>query len=92
MYYVDFLNKRTGVYFFEVFGKNPLFIYLVSELSAIIIDEVNINNTSVHEWLYQNIFSYSGAYIGSLLFAIFYMLYCWLVGYILDKRKIYVRV
>ena len=92
IYYVDFLNKRTGTYFFEVFGKNPLFIYLVSELSVIIFYMININGTSLFEWLYQNIFSYSGAYIGSLLFAVCYMLYCWLVGYFLDRKKIYVRV
>ncbi|HEX5153464.1 MAG TPA: heparan-alpha-glucosaminide N-acetyltransferase domain-containing protein [Parafilimonas sp.] len=92
MYYVDFLNKRTGVYFFEVFGKNPLFIYIISELSVVILYMININDVSLYDWLYQNIFSYSGAYIGSLLFAICFMLFCWLVGYILDKRKIYVRV
>lgn len=92
IYYVDFLNKRTGVYFFEVFGKNPLFIYLVSELSVTILYLININGTPLFEWLYQNIFSYGGAYIGSLLFAVCYMLYCWTVGYFLDRNKIYVRV
>jgi predicted acyltransferase len=30
--------------------------------------------------------------IGSLLFAITYMLLCWSVGWWLDRRKIYVRV
>ena len=92
IYYVDFLNKRTGVYFFEVFGKNPLFIYMVSELSVTILYMIPVGDISLFEWIYQNIFAYSGAYIGSLLFAICYMLYCWLVGYILDKKKIYVRV
>lgn len=92
MYYVDFINRRTGVYFFEVFGRNPLFIYLVSELSVIIFYLITVGNTSLFEWTYQNIFSHSGAYIGSLLFAICFMLYCWLVGYFLDKNKIYVRV
>jgi len=94
MYYVDFLNKRTGVWFFEVFGKNPLFIYLVSELSVIILFIVNIHSVSLFQWINQNLFTYPGgwAYIGSLLFAICYMLYCWLVGYILDRNKIYVRV
>ena len=92
MYYVDFLNRRTGVWFFEVFGKNPLFIYLVSELSVIILFMIPIGDTSLFEWIYRNIFSYAGAYIGSLLFAVCYMLYCWTVGYILDSNKIYVRV
>ena len=30
--------------------------------------------------------------VGSLLFAISFMLVCWLVGYVLDKKKIYIRV
>ena len=94
MYYVDFMNKRTGTYFFEVFGKNPLFIYLVSELSMQVFYMINIGNTSLPDWLFQNVFSLGGLipYIGSLLSAICYMLYCWLVGYFLDKKKIYVRV
>jgi predicted acyltransferase len=98
MYYIDFAKRRTGVWFFEVFGKNPLFIYLVSELSVIILYMININGTPLFNWLYQNIFRLGGSngslimYIGSLLFAICYMLYCWLVGYILDKKKIYIRV
>ncbi|MEO8710766.1 MAG: DUF5009 domain-containing protein, partial [Parafilimonas sp.] len=92
MYYVDFVHRRSGVYFFEVFGKNPLFIYLVSELSVIILYMISVGNISLFEWIYQHMFLWSGAYIGSLLFAICYMLYCWLVGYFLDKNKIYVRV
>jgi len=92
MYYVDFLNRRTGTYFFEVFGKNPLFIYLLSEVFVTILYMININDTSLYNWLYQNIFAYSGAYIGSLLFAVAVMLFCWVCGYFMDKRKIYVRV
>jgi len=29
---------------------------------------------------------------GSLLFALLYMMICWSVGKVLDKKKIYVRV
>ena len=92
MYYTDFLGKRRGVNFFEIFGKNPLFIYFVAELSVSILNMIRINDTPLFTWLYENIFSYAGAYTGSLLFAIFFMLYCWLVGYFLDRKKIYIRV
>jgi predicted acyltransferase len=34
----------------------------------------------------------SAGAIGSLLFAIYYMLVCWVFGKILDWRKIYIRV
>lgn len=92
IYFVDFLHKKTGVYFFQVFGRNPLFIYLLSELVVIILWMIKIGDIPLFQWIYQNIFAHAGAYIGSFLFAITFMLFCWSVGYILDKRKIYIRV
>jgi predicted acyltransferase len=93
-YVTDFLQRTKWTYFFQVFGKNPLFIYLVSELGATLLWFIPIGETHqpLFSWLYQNIFQHAGLYLGSFLFAISFMLFCWLVGYILDKRKIYVRV
>jgi predicted acyltransferase len=77
-----------------VFGKNPLFIYLLSELGATMLWFIRVgpNNQPLYRWLFQNIFKPAGMYFGSFLFAISFMLFCWLIGYILDKRKVYVRV
>jgi predicted acyltransferase len=93
IYIISYKNKTRWTYFFEVFGRNPLFIYLLSELAAILLyffmaDE----NTSCYQWVYQNIFIYAGTHFGSLLFAIVFMMLCWLAGYFLDKRKIYIKV
>lgn len=97
IYVIDFLKKDKWTYFFKVFGKNPLFIYLLSEVVAILLWFIPVVMPSgKHEALYQRIydvvFKPTGAYFGSFLFAIIYMLLNWLVGYILDKRKIYIRV
>ncbi len=92
MYYLDFLNKRKGTYFFEVFGRNPLFIYLLSELLVILANIIRIGDVSLFEWVYLNIFSHASPYIGSFLFAISFMLLCWSIGYVLDKKRIYIRV
>ncbi len=93
IYVINFKNQTRWTYFFEVFGKNPLFIYLLSELGVTLLYFLRLgNNTSIYQWFYENIFSHAGNYTGSLLFAICYMLSCWFVGYILDKRKIYIRV
>ncbi|MEX6690731.1 heparan-alpha-glucosaminide N-acetyltransferase domain-containing protein [Danxiaibacter flavus] len=92
IYVVDFLGRTKGTYFFQVFGKNPLFIYLLSEIGVIILWMIPVNGVPLFQWLYKNIFEYAGAYFGSFLFAVSWMLFCWLVGLILDKRKIYVRV
>jgi predicted acyltransferase len=92
IYWIDFRNKTAGTYFFKVFGRNPLPIYLLSELVVIILFTIRVGDIPLYQWIYQNIFIHAGDYIGSLLFAVTYMLFCWSVGYILDKNKIYIRV
>jgi len=93
IFVMDFLHHVKWAAFFEIVGKNPLFIYLLSELLAIVLRTIHTDKeTSLFDWLYQNIFSHTGAYFGSFLFAVVFMLVCWLVGYGLDKRKIYIKV
>jgi predicted acyltransferase len=92
IYVVDFLGRTKWTGFFTVFGKNPLFIYLVSEVGATVLYMISVKGVPLHTWLYQNIFRHAGLYLGSLLFAISWMLFCWLVGLYMDKKKIYVRV
>lgn len=92
IYVVDFVGYTKGTHFFEVFGKNPLFIYLLSEVGVIILWMISIGGKPLFKWLYDNIYVHAGAYTGSFLFAVSWMLFCWVVGYFLDKKKIYVRV
>lgn len=92
VYIIDFLQRTRWTYFFEVFGKNPLFIYLLSEIVAILLWFFPVGNQPLYRWLFDHIFKYAGMYIGSLLFAVTVMLFCWLVGYVLDRRKIFIRV
>lgn len=93
IFIIDFLHKTRWTYFFEVFGKNPLFIYMLSELAATLLNFLRTNSqTSLFEYLYMQIFSSAGNYLGSFLFAISFMFTCWLFGYLLDRKKIYIRV
>jgi predicted acyltransferase len=93
VYLIDFQKRTKWTYFFEVFGKNPLFIYLLSELLIVLLYMIEIQpGVSVYSWLFLNIFSYATPYVGSLLQAVFYMLICWSVGYWLDKKRIYIKV
>jgi predicted acyltransferase len=94
IYITEFLGKIKWGYFFEVFGKNPLFIYLLSELGATMLWFIPIGpeHQPLYRWLFENIFRHAGMYVGSFLFALSFMLFCWFVGWILDKSKIYVRV
>ncbi|MFT3932411.1 MAG: DUF5009 domain-containing protein [Chitinophagaceae bacterium] len=92
IYTIDFWGKRSWTPFFEVFGRNTLFIYLLSEVGATILYLVPVGKMSLFGWLYKNVFSLTGAYTGAFLFAVAWMLFCWLVGYIMDKKKIYIKV
>jgi predicted acyltransferase len=93
IYVVDFLGKARWTKFFTVFGKNPLFIYLLSEVGATVLNLIHPQpDMDLVSWLYSNFYRHAGLYFGSLLFAISWMLFCWLIGLYLDKKKIYVRV
>jgi predicted acyltransferase len=80
--------------FFTIFGKNPLFIYLLSELLAILMYQINVSRKqSVFSWVNSVFFQrVAPGPVGSLLFALSFMMLCWSVGLWLDKRKIYIRV
>ena len=91
-YYTDLQKQRKGVYFFEVFGKNTLAIYLLSELLAIVLYMTPVGDVNLYRWIFVHIFQPFGGYIGSFLFAISYMLVCWSVGYVMDKMKIYIKI
>jgi predicted acyltransferase len=92
MYIIDMQKKTKWSHFFEIAGKNPLTIYLFSELLATVLYGVNAGDTNLFNWIYEHGFSFVGAYWGSLLFAIAYMLLCWSLGYWMDRKKIYFRV
>ncbi|MDB5154498.1 MAG: hypothetical protein JWR54_3249 [Mucilaginibacter sp.] len=87
-------NKGNWTNFFTILGKNPLFLYITSELLVIVLYLIPVGpKVNFYNWLnsifYQEV---APGAVGSLLFAISFMLLCWLVGYVLDKRKIYIRV
>jgi predicted acyltransferase len=79
--------------FFTTVGKNPLPIYLFSELFVVILGWIYIGKANFGDWINTTVFqAIAPGAIGSLLFAVCYMLVCWLFGKILDDRKIYIRV
>jgi predicted acyltransferase len=93
VFIIDIAKKTKWTYFFEVFGKNTLFIYLFSEIFVIFLFSINIGDQSAYSWIASHIFAATlGDYNGSLGFALWIVLTCWAVGYFMDKRKIYVKV
>ena len=92
VYVTDILGKIKGTRFFLITGKNPLVIYLVSELGVTLLWLIKIGDQPLHVWLYNHIFIFAGDYFGAFLFSVWWMLTCWLVGYVLDRNKVYIRL
>ncbi len=94
IYLIELRKITFGVSFFEIFGKNPLFIYLFSELFFVVLCMIPMpGGLVVFDWVSVNVFQWiaPGAF-GSLLTAIAYLLICWLLGYVLHKKRIYIKI
>jgi predicted acyltransferase len=103
IYLIEF-RKYSGAWskFFDVFGKNPLFIYVLSGVWARLYGLVRIEDgikdgmpvfKGFGGWMYDHLFApVFGNMNGSLAYAIFHILIFWLICWILDRKKIYIRV
>lgn len=90
---IELWRIKGWTYFFQVFGKNPLFIYVLSGLVVGIMNIILVNSEGLKSWIYKNGFlSWLTDFNASLVFAMCYVLLMWVVGYIMDKRKIYIKV
>ena len=94
---IDIKGWRKGTGFFLVFGANSLFAYVLSEALVIGLSAIHWKqgDTEINakEWLYNTVFqSLAPTAFGSMLFAIGYMLLCWLVCKWLYMRKIYIKI
>ncbi|MBS1640266.1 MAG: DUF5009 domain-containing protein [Bacteroidetes bacterium] len=105
IYLIEF-NGKKGVWskFFDVFGKNPLFIFVISGFLPRLLGLIRINNgaksdgsiiyTSPFGWFYEHICKNISAdlRVGSLVYAIIMIIFYWSIVYWMDKKKIYVKV
>ena len=106
IYIIEFKNWRGWwSKFFDVFGKNPLFIFVLSGVLPRLLALIRIPNglnpqgkplyLSPFGWFYEHtcklIFP-SDARIGSLLYAFCFIAMMWFFAWLLDKKKIYIKV
>ncbi|MCS7036784.1 MAG: DUF5009 domain-containing protein [Saprospiraceae bacterium] len=94
---VDVLRWQRGLRFFLVFGANPLFAYLLSGLLVKTMLSIRWmegeEKMNAYRWLYQRVFVPIEPYkAGSLLFALFFLMVCWSVCWVLYRRGIYIKI
>lgn len=93
IYVTEILRRRKWTPFFLVFGRNPLFIYILADLFITVMYMIPVGNKNLQSAIYSDVLLKIASPINaSFMFAILFMLLCWSVGYVLDKKKIYIRV
>ncbi|WP_300286564.1 DUF5009 domain-containing protein [uncultured Alistipes sp.] len=94
---VDGRGHRRWCRFFEVFGVNPLFLYVQSAVLAILLGNIRVpcgaGATSLHGYVYSALLKpFFGAYLGSLVYALLFVGLNWAAGYVLYRKKIWIRI
>jgi predicted acyltransferase len=106
LYLIEFKHsKGAWSKFFDVFGKNPLFIFVLSGALPRLLGLIRIPNgfndagksqfLTPFSWFYENVCKPifpSEPRFGSMLYAICFITLMWAVAWYMDKKKIYVKV
>ena len=94
---IDVKDKKAWSRFFESFGINPLFMYVTGAVFSILLGNIHFTygegSISLQGYAYSQVLQpLFGDYLGSLVFAILFVLLVWSVGYVLYKKKIYIKI
>lgn len=94
---IDIEGKKKWTSFFEAFGVNPLFIYVFAGVLSRILLDTRIPTGDGYKSL-KALYSdtlltpYFEAYLASFLYAVTFIIICWLVARILYKKRIYIKI
>ena len=99
---IDIRGHRRWCRFFEAFGVNPLFMYCLGAVLSIVMSFIRVPYAaaeagviSLKGWLYKAVCmpaAAGDATLASFIFAVAFVLLNWCVGYILYKKKIYIKI
>lgn len=94
---IDVKGYKRWCKFFAIFGKNPLFLFVMSDVIAIVFGSFQFSfgndTTSITGFLYHKLFApLVGEYFGSLAHAFVILAILWGIGYCLDKKHIYIKL
>lgn len=98
IYFVDIKGKKRWGRFFESFGVNPLALYLIGTVLAILFGAIPFGhnadggNITIHSAVYGFFKSFCNEYMASALYAVCFVLLNWVIGHVLYKKKIYIKI
>lgn len=99
---IDIKGHKRWCRFFEAYGINPLFMYVLGAVLSIVISNIHVaysaaesGVTTLKGWIYQAVLmpvAGDDATLASLMFALLFVLTTWIFGYYLYKNKIYIKI
>lgn len=105
IWYTDVQGVRNGLTkFFDVFGKNPLFIFVLSGMLPRLLGLIRIpmgvdedgesRVTTPLSWFYTQVCAQvpGPAEVGSFVYSLCFLLVMWGIVFWMDRKRIYVKV
>ncbi len=96
---IDIKGYNRWCRFFESFGINPLFLYCFGTLAAVIFGTIQVpcgdGMISFSGWFYNSVcvpVCFGDLTLGSLMYAISFVLFNWCVGYLLYRKRIIIKI
>jgi predicted acyltransferase len=99
---IDIKGYKRWCRFFEAFGVNPLFMYVLGSVLSLLFSFIKVpyymaadGYISIHGWIFEVLCMPIAAYnitLASLFFAILFVCINWCVGYVLYRNKIYIKI
>ena len=88
MHFIDDRGKKRWCRFFEVFGVNPLFLYVLSEMAAVVLGA-----TEAKPVIYEGIHTVvANPYLASAVYSLMFVAVMGAAGWPLYKKKIYIKI
>lgn len=94
IYYLTDVRKQTFGQIFKYAGANAIVVYFLSSFISKLMGQIQVADTSLHAWLFQNIYVNSAIplQLSSLLYALTVVFFYCGVAYLLYRRNIFIKV
>lgn len=91
---VDIWNLKGWTGFFNTFGTNALFTYVLAGMLTKTLLVIKVGEVSLYNWIFTHVCSplFQEQKLASLLFPLILVTVIWALGYILYRKKIIIRL
>lgn len=97
LWIIDVKGAKKWSVFFESFGVNPLFVYVLADFFAILLGDIRFYNgsevVSLQGYFYHNaLLPFFVPEFASLIYALLFVMLIWVFAHFLYKKKIYIKI